>query len=267
MIQRRAMKVTDDDRIEGLQVIGYQGIVDPASTPAQRAPVIVDGGHRLSRIIDYYQPGRVIVESVEPPLPREGALPGSATRLGPFPAILDGVVAIVGKSERPLVHKIDFDRPDLPPRVAGFLRWLRDDHQIPKDVSYGKSGAGLWACYLPTTERRGLWKVLHAEVYRSLRDAVREDDPERMIERAFWLSRVVIDPKSDLFQVAEALRRAGSPHWKFMLREGLRIEDETTWEKGLKEASYAFDDHREPPSEPSRRHRAREAVRHGAANQ
>jgi hypothetical protein len=266
MAQRRALGLTDDNCIEGLRVVGFQGAVDPASTPAQRAPIIVDGEERLSRIVDF-QPGRAIVESIEPPLPAEGPLPGVATRFGPFPALLNGVVAIVGRSERPLVHKIDVGRPDLPPRVAGFLRWLRDDHQIPDDAPYRRAGEGLWACYLTVPERYALWKALHSQVYRSLREAVREDDSERMTADAFWLSRVVVDPETDLFKAAEALRRAGSEHWKFMLREGLRLKDEASWEKGLKEAAYAFDDHRETAPESRPRYRARDAVRQGAANQ
>jgi len=194
-----------------------------------------------------------------------GDLPGVATRFDvSFPAIVDGVVVLAGKSEHHDVHRIDLDQAGLPDRVASFLRWLRDDHKPPT----GACRAGvLWACYLTGGERRALWKALHAEVFRALRDAVRAEDPARMIAGAFRLSRVIVTPESDFFQVAEALQRAGSPHWKLMLREGLPKRDETTWEQGLKEAAYAFDPRADaPPPVPRYTARARDMVRQRAAN-
>jgi hypothetical protein len=128
MTLRRKLEVTRDDRIAGLTVIAFQGAVDPAYTPAHCAAVLVDAEHCLSRVADFRSEQDrtyALVDSVGPPLPLEGALPGVTTRLGPFPAMPDGVVAVVGRSERPLVYKMDVDRPDLPARVAEFLRWLR----------------------------------------------------------------------------------------------------------------------------------------------
>jgi hypothetical protein len=87
-----------------------------------------------------------------------------------------------------------------------------------------------------------------------------------MISDAFWLSRVVAYPETDFYLAAEALRRVDSPHWKFMLREGLRLKDEAAWEAGLKEAAYAFDGPGEAPSPPARHHKTRAAVRQRAAN-
>ena len=203
-----------------------------------------------------------------PPLPAEGPLPGVATRLEAslFSALANGVVAILGRSERPIVHHVELDHPSVPARVAAFLRWFRDDSGLDDDATWGRTEGGLWACCLTGAERRALWKLLHAEVFRSLRVAVRAEDPARMTNDAFWLSRVVVHPDPDFYHVAYALRRAASPHWKFMLREGLRLKDESAWEAGLKEAAYTLGEHREAPQAPVRRYKARDEVRRGAAN-
>ena len=268
MASQRILHATDDGRIDGLRVIGFHGVVDPGFTPAQCEPILVDDTFRLTRIvhIDMGADGLEFhTQTIGPPLPVEGALPGVATRFGLFPAIIDGVVAVVGRSERGIVQGIDLGRPGIPRRVVEFLTWLRDDER-PSDLPCGEPGEGLWACYLTKLERHALWKAFNPAVYLSLREAVRAGDPEKIAFAAFWLARVVVDARSDLFKAAEALRRAGSPRYRYILQERLGLKDEATWEEGLADAAYAFDRLPDTQTAPPPWHysRAREDVRHEA---
>jgi hypothetical protein len=268
MTSRRRIDVTEDARLAGLRAVGYHGPVDPAFTPAHCEPVLVDAEERLTRVLDFVHGARELeaeVESVDPPLPATGDLPGVATRIGPFPAIVDGVVAVVGESERQLADDIDPFKCAFPWRVSHFLSWLRDDAR-PNSAFCGRAGEGLWACYLTKLERHALWKAFNPAIYLRLREAVREGDPEKMISTAFWLARVVVEPRSDLFKAAEALHRAGSPRYRYILEERLGLKDEASWEGGLKEAAYAFDAPREAPPRPQVRHSAREKMRQGATH-
>lgn len=259
--------------LEGVRVIALHGHLHPTETPARYSPVYVDDENCLLRIVDVHSAAHgfdVQVEIARPPLPQTGELPGHATRVGPWQARLHRHVVVVGPSEIERAERLK-PRSALgePPTVESFVRWLLTDRDPGGKLECQHlQGAAIWYC--SKAESFALFERIHAVVQDEFWGAARlllnkrPGARARLEEASWWLSRAAVSDQ-DIYRAAEGLRRAGSPDWRIMLREGLRLPNEQAWEEGLRDAERLLDrppapEQSAPKAEPRLLH-ARAAVR------
>jgi hypothetical protein len=235
------VQVLPDRQLPGVQIVGFHGKVGAEQTPARRGPVLADAEGRLLRVLRdrVSASGRreLLIETEREPLPPD-ELPGDGTRLSPVPARLGDYVAIVGEREQSRCDRLTLRAGrDEPPRVARFVSWLRGDEACSVELTCERVGEVVAWCCAPE-EAFALWRRIQAvaeeELFRAL-----QDDKYALIAASFWLSRAKVTDQ-DIYLAAAGLKRAGSPHWRSMLRAGARDRTEKDWEEGLRRAEELF---------------------------
>ena len=259
------VKIVRADRegaLEGVRVIGLQGHLHPTETPARCAPVYVDAEGCLLRIVEPRAAAHgfdVLVETVGPPIPETGELPGHGTRVGPWPARLEHHVVVVGPSEIDRAERLK-PRSVLgePGSIERFVRWLLTGGDPSGKLAcqrFEDANAAAWYC--SKAESFALFERIHGLVQDELFQAARlfkADRPgarARLDEASWWLSRAATSD-DDIYRAAEGLRRSGSLDWKAMLEEGLRLPNDEDWTVGLRDAARLLDDPPAPEQEPAK---------------
>jgi len=229
----QVLQVGADGLLPGVWAVAFHGQIGANQTPARRQPVLADAEGRLVRVVEERRSqGEVVVEVEEVPL-AEGNLPGIGTRISPVPARLGNLVVIVGERERKagLVRRAHEEGL----RVEEFVNWLGGNE--PRDEGLGCERVGdvvVWYCN--PQDGYELWKRIQAaaedEFYRAL-----AGDRHALMAVSFWLSRASVT-EHGIYLAAVGLRRAGSPHWRTLLDNGVRNRTEEERRQGLEDAEW-----------------------------
>jgi hypothetical protein len=263
----KVIHANNEGLVEGARIIAFHGHLHATETPARYAPVYVDSEHCLLRIVDVSTRAdgfEVRVETAGPPLPETGSLPGHATRIGPWRARLDHHVVVVGPSE---IDRAERLKPHSvlgePASVESFVHWLLTGRDPTAKLECQRiQGAAVWYC--SKVESLALFERIHGVVQDEFFEAAQlfhENRPgarARLEEVSFWLSRAAIGDQ-DIYRAAAGLRRAASPDWRIMLREGLRLKNEQDWQAGLREADELLE---KPPAPEQRAPKAGPRLAH-----
>jgi hypothetical protein len=226
-----------DGLLPGVRVIGFHGDVGPDQTPARRGPVYADEAGRLLRLIDV-KPApsgyEVRMEADEPPI-GEGPLPGIGTRLAGWPARLDSFVAIVGERERGAAERLKGShRRGEPPRVQRFVEWIAGSERSSEELTCERL-KDIVAWYCAPEEAYALWQRIQEIAEEELYHAVASGSFAAIKGASFWLSRAKVTDR-DIYLAAAALKRAASPHWETLLRQGARDRTPDERRAGVNEA-------------------------------
>jgi hypothetical protein len=248
----KTVRANHDGVLEGVRVVGLHGHIHPKATPARRAPVLVDDDSRLLRIVEVRRDADgadVLVETAETPIQEDGELPGEGTRVRPaWRARLDASIVVVGKEE---IDRVDQLVPKQvlrePSTIERFIGWLRAKGEPPEGLAcqrFEAANAAVWYCSKPEsfTLFERIERVAQDELFRAAQLLIEKHPDARTLleERSWWLQRARTKDE-DIYLAAAGLKRVGSPHWRAMLREGLRKPNPKDWEEGLRDAEQLLD--------------------------
>jgi hypothetical protein len=187
-----------------VRVVGFQGIVTPGRTPGLHAPVVVDAKGQL---VDAHGVVEGVALSVDP----NEALPGDATRTGPWPHDPTGVVLT---ADAPVLRALrQRYLQDL--RVTAAVRRLltgldaeNSSELLRREHAERVQGTHVVAWYGPRDEVR-VMRGLFCDLARvELGDALLCGDDARVQQRAWALQRAALNADDDLRAIA-ALQVAG----------------------------------------------------------
>jgi hypothetical protein len=240
----RTIRATNEGVLPGVRVVAIHGSLHADATPGRCGPVYADEENCLLRVVEARRTADgydVVVETARPPLPRAGELPGYATRIGPWQARLEDHVVVLGPAELDEAHRLT-SRSVLkePPNVERFARWLRstrkrDDELCCERLEDDGKVAAAWYC--TRLESRVLFERIHRIVMEEFFQAVRSSSAARLEDASWWLSRAAIADE-DIWLSGAGLRRAVSPDWELLLREGLRLPRGADLSAGLTKAEW-----------------------------
>jgi hypothetical protein len=204
-----------DGFLEGIRIVAMQGVVDPASTPARRAPVLMDEKRRIVELLSAAAPHegapRSVVVERSQPLAKNRALLGEVTRIAPLPARLGDIMIVLGPRDREAIGDL----------LAQSRRLVELD--------------GLVIVAASIDEALVLCSCIATKAIDSIHSAAAMNASSALENAAWWLSRATVEP-SQLAIAVVALRRARSPHAAILEREAFRGQPSTSVERWLAEA-------------------------------
>lgn len=228
-----------DGTVSGLLVAGFYGKVRPGATPAIAGPMLVD--EVSGRTVKVALTG--IDELLILELGRsvgDGHLPVQGTAAGPWPARRSDVFVILGPDDMELMPAVE--RAARTTCVGGgFFRWaasgeVRSEEQRAERLSDGTVAwycSSLVASSLRASLARALYDVMIGELARS---------PGEVLAHLGWrLSRSATSHGTVALACA-AVRRAGDPGWRSLLREGMPHLESADREAYLREAERQLDE-------------------------
>lgn len=187
-----------------VRVVGFQGLITPGRTPGLHAPVLVD---TQGRLVDAHGVVDGVVLSPDP----NDALPGDATRIGPWPYDPTGVVLT---ADLPVLRQVR-QRCLHDHRMTTALRRLLDALDDASSITLMRNehaervrGTHVVAWYGPRQEIQALRGFLRDLALAELNDALSRNDDTRLEQKAWGLQRAALAASDDLRAIA-ALELAG----------------------------------------------------------
>jgi hypothetical protein len=203
--------------MDGLQVVGFEGIVGPRQTPARCAAVHVDGERRLVDI-EHDESGAAIVQTTDVVFDGK-ELPGRATVVAPLQARDGWLFVIVG--DRELAHRQRFVRSEAPV-VRRLVTALGDDP--PDPACERRLTEGRVALYLAPEDAAVLWRELNHVARAVVTECWRSEDLRSLDDAAWWLKNTATH-RDDVLLALAALVRADSRYVRDLARAYFPEED------------------------------------------
>ncbi|MEZ4390400.1 MAG: hypothetical protein R3A48_04830 [Polyangiales bacterium] len=184
---------------EAKEVIGFHGTVVPGRSPGLHAVVAVDSRRRL---VDAHGLHDELV------IGAEGALPGDATRIGPWPFV-DGHAVIT--AHVPLLRRVrrqHFSRLPERPALKRFLDAL-DAPEAMREARAEALGSTHVVAWYSSREDIDALRLLLREIASADLESALTRGGDLFIQQSAWaLQRAAIEPRDDLRAIA-ALEIAG----------------------------------------------------------
>lgn len=202
-----------DGHLEGLEICGFHGAIDPAATPARREPIFMDGKRRVVEVLSLVEGdggARHAVVERSRPLAKNAHLPGVVTKLEPLPARLGDIVVILGQRDM-----VALEPGQLPVRRAAV------------------GELNIVVCSMEETLT--LCETIAAKAIGAIREAMAKRDSKTLEQSAWWLSRATTEP-AKLALAVVALGAAKSPHAELLRQEAFRGHEPSAVDRWTAEA-------------------------------
>lgn len=234
----RRMEVKDG-WIEGLEVAGFHGEIDPGRTPARRGAIHVDADRHVCLVREEDERQAVVEVSAEV-VEGRSSLQGSWTPTLSWPARVGALFLILGPNEHFRINKLfSGSHRGESEATSPFLQWMNvgeaySDMLCAERQRSAEGEGDLWIWYCPPSDADEIVRRLGSVYTGELLEIVAEGDANKIQKAAFRLWRAASSVE-DVYLVAAALQRTGyrRNRWEELLREGAREASPKEREEGV----------------------------------
>lgn len=209
----RTFEVVLEDKLDGLEVIGFHGEVDPAHTPGRREPVLID---ELGRLV-----GLEVMEPRQADDTRQRVLVRAGQRLsaGPLPRVATRleqhwvaqwgyIIVVLGKQEQVYARVLSTVEPRVEePAVDRLTQWLASGTaDAPPSLRVQRIGE-LVAWYCGPTQAFALYQRIARVAEKEMFRAFNAGEDGALYRASWWLARAALDD-AGRFLAAVGLERS-----------------------------------------------------------